>query len=234
MSPLYLIGVDIFITIRYALLMNKLIEYDYDGKPVRSIIIDGNIHFRLSDVGLVLGLSNPYQYSFIKKGGKTVTTLTNGGNQDIMYIDETLLYRLIMRSKKIEAIKFQDWVFEKVLPSIRKTGSYTIPRKLIEESKEKRKGLTDAWKENGVDKPFEYAQLTIEEYNQLEFPKGLRKPEMTKEQLIELSAFESLERLNLMYNPKEGFFECKESLKVSANAIKQVKRIKEKNNVKLD
>jgi prophage antirepressor-like protein len=43
-----------------------------------------------------------------------------------LYIDEAGIYRLIMKSKKKEALPFQEWVTAEVLPSIRKTGSYTI------------------------------------------------------------------------------------------------------------
>lgn len=44
----------------------------------------------------------------------------------MIFIDEANLYRVIFRSNKKEAIDFQNWVFEEVLPSIRKTGSYSL------------------------------------------------------------------------------------------------------------
>jgi hypothetical protein len=44
----------------------------------------------------------------------------------INLVNEPGLYRLISRSDKPEAVRFQDWVFEEVLPSIRKTGSYSV------------------------------------------------------------------------------------------------------------
>jgi hypothetical protein len=46
-----------------------------------------------------------------------------------MWIDEPGVYALVFRSKKPEAKAFQDWVYSEVLPSIRKTGSYTDPRR---------------------------------------------------------------------------------------------------------
>ena len=48
------------------------------------------------------------------------------------YISEPNLYRCIMQSKKPEAEKFQDWVVEEVLPSIRKHGAYMTKEKLVE------------------------------------------------------------------------------------------------------
>lgn len=50
---------------------------------------------------------------------------TNGGTQVITFIDEPNLYRVIFRSNKLEALNFQDWVFNEVLPVIRKTGNYS-------------------------------------------------------------------------------------------------------------
>jgi prophage antirepressor-like protein len=50
----------------------------------------------------------------------------------IKYIDEGNLYRLIIRSKKPEARAFEKWVFDIVLPSIRKHGAYITPELLDE------------------------------------------------------------------------------------------------------
>ena len=48
--------------------------------------------------------------------------------KDSWFISEPGLYSLIMHSKMKKAEKFQDWVYEKVLPSIRKTGKYEVPK----------------------------------------------------------------------------------------------------------
>lgn len=50
---------------------------------------------------------------------------TNGGKQELVFINEENLYRVIFRSNKKEALNFQHWVFAEVLPTIRKTGSYS-------------------------------------------------------------------------------------------------------------
>lgn len=48
-----------------------------------------------------------------------------------MYISESGLYRLIFKSKQANALDFQDWVIEKVLPEIRKTGIYKLDNKIV-------------------------------------------------------------------------------------------------------
>lgn len=58
------------------------------------------------------------------KGVIDLVTPTNGGPQKMKYLTEPDLYRLIMASKLPDAVKFQDWVCEVILPQIRKTGGY--------------------------------------------------------------------------------------------------------------
>ncbi len=60
-------------------------------------------------------------------------TPTNGGIQKLKFINEPNLYRIIFRSNKTEALNFQNWVFAEVLPSIRKTGSYSARQSAYEE-----------------------------------------------------------------------------------------------------
>lgn len=62
------------------------------------------------------------------KGVVSINTPTNGGNQQMTFITEPNLYKCIFQSRKKEAEAFQDWVCEEVLPSIRKTGAYGMPR----------------------------------------------------------------------------------------------------------
>lgn len=55
-------------------------------------------------------------------------TLTQGGNQSITFVNESGLYALIFGSKLESAKAFKRWVTSEVLPTIRKTGGYTIPK----------------------------------------------------------------------------------------------------------
>ena len=98
---------------------------------VRTIEIDGKILFCGSDVAKALGYSSPKDaISTHCKGATKHRTLTNGGEQDVKFITEGDVYRLITRSKLPSAEKFEAWVFDDVLPSIRKHGTYMTPSTL--------------------------------------------------------------------------------------------------------
>ncbi|CAM3971248.1 BRO family protein [Cereibacter sphaeroides] len=56
-----------------------------------------------------------------------VKVVSRSGAREVMLISESGLNKLVMRPDKPEAKKFQDWVTREVLPSIRKTGTYTMP-----------------------------------------------------------------------------------------------------------
>lgn len=89
------------------------------------LIIDGNEFFPATQCAKILGHENPARA--IRKYCKGVTemvTPTNGGNQATKFIPEGDLYRLIIRSKLPSAEKFERWVFDEVLPELRKNGSY--------------------------------------------------------------------------------------------------------------
>lgn len=88
----------------------------------------GEALFCLSDVRDILGLTHitELRKRLKEKGCNTIAVLTNGGVQQMYFIDEPNLYRCIFQSRKKEAEAFQDWVVEEVLPSIRKTGGYSV------------------------------------------------------------------------------------------------------------
>ena len=86
--------------------------------------------FCASDAATALGYSNPR--AALQRHCKGVAkrdTLTPGGVQSLSYIPEGDLYRLIIHSKLPSAEKFEHWVFEEVLPCIRKTGGYMTDKR---------------------------------------------------------------------------------------------------------
>jgi len=102
---------------------------------VRVFIEDGKPLFVAKDVAVLLGYSNPAEAiaTHCKSSDieKRYIAHENGiGGTNIQVIHESNLYRLIMGSKLPNAIKFQDWVVEEVLPSIRRTGSYSVQQSL--------------------------------------------------------------------------------------------------------
>ena len=84
--------------------------------------------FLAKEVGEILNLSNiNVQISHMDSDWKVIQkTYTPGGAQEMTFFKEPGLYYIVMRSNKEEAIEFQTWVFEDVLPSIRKTGQYKL------------------------------------------------------------------------------------------------------------
>ena len=92
---------------------------------VRVIDENGKPLFCGSDVAKALGYSEPHKAVMRHaKGGMKRPIPTNGGTQEMLFIPEGDVYRLITRSKLPAAERFESWVFDEVLPSIRKSGGY--------------------------------------------------------------------------------------------------------------
>lgn len=93
---------------------------------VRTIDEDGKILFCAKDVALAFGYKD--HTNAIKQHCKGVVKRhlpTKGGNQLINFIPEGDIYRLAAKSELPGAEQFESWIFDEVIPSIRKTGSYT-------------------------------------------------------------------------------------------------------------
>lgn len=92
---------------------------------IRTTVIDGKVLFCGNDVAKALGYSNTRDaISRHCKGVVKCDILTNSGTQSVSFIPEGDVYRLIIRSKLPSAEKFENWIFDEVLPQIRKTGGY--------------------------------------------------------------------------------------------------------------
>lgn len=84
----------------------------------------GKPMFIATEVALALGYKNPHD-AIIKFCKKAVLANHENSRQSTKIIPESDLYRLIMKSTLPSAEAFEEWVFERVLPSIRKHGGYT-------------------------------------------------------------------------------------------------------------
>ena len=95
---------------------------------VRTVVVNDEPMFCLSDVCKALELTQPSKVKerLNEKGVNTIPTLTAGGIQNLLYINESNLYKTIFQSRKDSAEKFTDWVTTEVLPSIRKHGVYAV------------------------------------------------------------------------------------------------------------
>ena len=100
---------------------------------IRTFEQDGKVLFCGLDIAVALGYSNPRdELRRHCKGVVKRDTLTEGGPQQLSFIPEGDVYRLIVHSKLPSAERFERWVFDEVLPSIRKHGAYITREKLWE------------------------------------------------------------------------------------------------------
>lgn len=94
---------------------------------VRTATIDGEPYFVGKDVATILGYSNPRDAisKHVDDEDKGVAKCdTLGGRQEILFINESGLYSLILRSQLPAAKRFKRWVTSEVLPAIRRHGMY--------------------------------------------------------------------------------------------------------------
>lgn len=107
----------------------SVIPFAFDALTVRAIILaDGNPWFVAQDVCEALEHSDTSmavrRLDADEKG--TSIVCTHSGEQEMLVISESGLYSLVLTSRKPEAKRFKKWITSEVLPSIRKTGSYSI------------------------------------------------------------------------------------------------------------
>lgn len=136
--------------------MNELqIFENKEFGTVRTVLVNDEPMFCLSDVCKALELTQPSKVKerLSEKGVNTIPTLTAGGTQNLLYINESNLYKTIFQSRKDNAEKFTDWVTSEVLPAIRKHGVYAVDELLndpelaikaftaLKEEREKNKAL---------------------------------------------------------------------------------------------
>ena len=100
---------------------------------VRIIEDEDRYLFCGTDVATALGYSNPRKaVRDHTKGGTKCSTLTAGGIQTMTFVPEGDVYRLIAHSKLPSSVRFERWIFDEVLPCIRKSGAYITQDKLLQ------------------------------------------------------------------------------------------------------
>lgn len=97
---------------------------------LRTVEIDGKPYFAGTDVARALGYSEPHKAvaRHCRDDGMKRTPIVDGlgREQEAVFISEGNLYRLIVSSKLPSAERFERWVFDEVLPTIRRHGLYAI------------------------------------------------------------------------------------------------------------
>jgi len=106
---------------------NQISTFNFKSNSIRIEVINNEPFFALKDVcdALAIKVASPERFRLNFEGVTRNVIPTSSENQELTFINEPNLYRIIFRSNKAEAVEFQNWVFEEVLPQIRKTGSYS-------------------------------------------------------------------------------------------------------------
>jgi prophage antirepressor-like protein len=104
----------------------------FEGQDVRFVGTWENPEWIAADVCKILGIQNVSQAvaDFDEDEKGVSNTYTLGGEQEMLTVKEQGLYQLITVSRKPVAKRFKKWMFGEVLPSIRKTGSYSLNQRL--------------------------------------------------------------------------------------------------------
>lgn len=117
--------------------MNNVIPFQFDGVAIRAVEIGGAPWFVGKDIAQALGYANPRKA--VRDHCKNPKPV--GRNESfppdldpqLVIINEPDLYRLIVKSQLPDAQRFERWVFEEVLPAIRKTGSYGTTKPAVKD-----------------------------------------------------------------------------------------------------
>nr|DAN62707.1 MAG TPA: hypothetical protein [Caudoviricetes sp.] len=112
----------------------EIFNYKNLGSVRTKLDEHGNPWFCLSDVCSILGIANNRNVvsRLLEKGVRSMDTLTPGGMQSLVFVDEPNLYKVIMGSRKAEAQEFQNWICYEVIPMIRRTGAYMTPETFLQ------------------------------------------------------------------------------------------------------
>jgi prophage antirepressor-like protein len=186
----------------------NLTIFQFDSKNIRLIFKNGEPWFIASDVAKLLEIQNARQnvakYPDSEKG--VCSIYTPGGEQKLTIINEPGLYRMIFQSRVSEAEKFKTWVFSEVLPSIRKTGSYTLPKHITrEDTKKVRKDFCQSLVNHGVTKPHEFIQITYAHKDGLRIPRKKKKDSYSRPELLMTLAAEVMTQFHIESDNLTGY-----------------------------
>lgn len=116
--------------------MNELQLFNFENNQVRTLLINDEPWFVGKDVAKILGYSNPRDAlsKHVDDEDKNSVAIRDGnkGNPNQTVINESGVYALVFGSKLTSAKRFKHWVTSEVLPTIRKTGGYTMPKTYLE------------------------------------------------------------------------------------------------------
>ena len=116
--------------------MNELQLFNFENNQVRTLLINDEPWFVGKDVAQILGYSNPRDAlsKHVDEEDNNSVAIRDGnkGNPNQTVINESGVYALVFGSKLPSAKRFKHWVTSEVLPTLRKTGGYTMPKTYLE------------------------------------------------------------------------------------------------------
>ncbi|HFB0501244.1 TPA: Bro-N domain-containing protein [Neisseria gonorrhoeae] len=144
--------------------MNAVQVLNFQQNSVRTVADNkGELWFLANDVCEILGYTNPRRTVDLHCKSRGVTkryTPTTSGEQEMTYINEPNLYRLIIKSRKPAAEAFEEWVMETVLPTIRKTGGYQVgPKTTADDRTGLRQAVAALVGRKGIDYSSAYSMI---------------------------------------------------------------------------
>ena len=163
--------------------MNELMIFNNpEFGEIRTIEENGKVLFCGNDAAKALGYKRPKDaVSAHCKGAVKRRTLTKGGEQEMLFIPEGDIYRLAAKSDLPGADKFESWIFDEVLPSIRRTGGYIQGQESMSPEELMAKALVVAQK-TLADREARLSALTVE--NQIMAPKAAYFDELVDRNLL--------------------------------------------------
>ncbi len=206
---------------------NQIQIFNFEAQEIKTIEIDNQIWFIARNICDILDIHDSGQaIERIDEDEKLTRKLyVSGQERNVYLINESGLYTLILRSNKPEAKKFKKWITKEVLPSIRKTGSYSIQNtlptmnadflleiatkmKTLEEKTEKQEILIE--KHISIDKSKNYTEIAkLLQISPLKFINSLRKDGYIRSNREPYQRYIDL-----------GYFTIKKTIKEEGNAIK--------------
>ncbi|ENW8091768.1 hypothetical protein FXJ62_001287 [Neisseria gonorrhoeae] len=144
--------------------MNAVQVLNFQQNSVRTVADNkGELWFLANDVCEILGYTNPRRTVDLHCKSRGVTkryTPTTSGEQEMTYINEPNLYRLIIKSRKPAAEAFEEWVMETVLPAIRKTGGCQVgPKTTADDRTGLRRAVSALAGRKGIDYYSAYSMI---------------------------------------------------------------------------
>lgn len=148
--------------------MKNISILNFHDHNVRIQLSDNEPLFCLKDVADILNITNAKVSRFrLSDDGVHKMYISSGGQKrELAFINEPNLYRVIFRSNKKEAIEFQNWVFDEVLPTIRKTGSYSLTI-----TAEQQQRIKKAVNERSFRTGEHYQKIYVKLYDHFKIPK---------------------------------------------------------------